>query len=121
MGQDEAAALAARCFPHVPPALLACLYRAGEPFPPNTAPLAGGGFQHVLEAGGWTGELVSDGQYLRFECPGCSSLMFQPNTDRGIMHALRVARSHKPGCCASRASRFRRTGIPAVWPDRISE
>lgn len=118
---DAARALAERCHPHVPPALLACLHRSGEPFPPNEAALARGGFQHVLDAGGWTGELIRGGQYIRFECPDCMSLMFQPNTARGMAHALRVARSHKPDCCAERAARFAETGIRAVWPDRLDE
>lgn len=118
---DAARELAERCHPHVPPALLAHLYRLGEPFPLNTAPLAEDGFQHVLDASGWTGELIEGGQYIRFDCPDCHSLMFQPATVRGIMHALRVARSHKPGCCAERAARFAETGISAVWPDSLAE
>jgi hypothetical protein len=109
------------CHPHVPCALLAELHRAGEPFPQNPAPLAGGGFGHVLEAGGWTGYLLQGGEYIRFDCPDCHSLMFQPNTHRGIAHALRVARAHKPDCCAERAARFAETGVPAVWPDRLDE
>jgi hypothetical protein len=113
--------LAQACHPHVPPALLAHLYRAGLPFPPVTGPLAEGGFAHVLEVASWTGELVQAGQYIRFGCPACSSLMFEPNTARGIMHAQRVARTHKPDCCGQRAARFAETGVPAVWPDRLDE
>jgi hypothetical protein len=117
----EAQALYERCFPHVPTALLAHLYRAGEAFPPNTAPRAEGSFQHVLDAGEWTGQLTEGGQFIRFDCPACSSLMFQPNTDRGIAHALKVARAHKPDCCAERAARFAETGTAAVWPDSLDE
>lgn len=121
MDEAEAARLAERCYPHVPAALLACLHRSGRPFPPMDAPLAAGGFSHVLEAGGWEGDLILGGTYIRFRCPDCSSLMFQPNTDRGIMHALRVAKVHKPGCCAERAARFAGTGTAAAWPDRLGE
>lgn len=109
------------CRPHVPPALLAHLYRTGQRFPPNEAPLAGCGFGHVLDESGWGGRLLEGGAYIRFDCPDCHSVMFEPNTLRGIRHALRVARRHKPGCCAERAARFAETGIPAVWPDRIDE
>lgn len=116
----DAQALADFCYPHVPPALLAHLYRAGEQFPVNPEPLTTRGFKHVLRHG-LTGELVCDGQYIRFDCPDCRSLMFQPNTDRGINHALRVARSHKPDCCAQRAARYAETGIPAAWPDSLDE
>jgi hypothetical protein len=118
---DAARQLLEACHPHVPCALLAHLHRLGQPFPQNTAPLAEGGFRHVLEAGGWRGRLVQGGQYIRFDCDQCHSLMFQPNTARGTGLALRVARSHKPGCCAERAARFAETGIPAVWPDRLDE
>lgn len=110
------------CRPHVPAALLAHLYRTGQPFPPNEAPLAACGFGHVLErSGGWTGRLIEGGAYIRFDCPDCSSVMFQPATLRGIRHALRVALTHKPGCCAERAARYAETGIPAAWPDRLDE
>jgi hypothetical protein len=109
------------CHPHVPCALLAHLHRAGEPFPPNTERLAPGGFRHVLEAGGWEGDLIQAAQYIRFYCAACRSLMFQPNTHRGIAHALKVARSHKPDCCAERAVRYAESGVPAVWPDRLDE
>ena len=119
---DQAARqLLEACRPHVPAALLAHLHRTGQPFPPNEAELAEGGYQHVLEAGGWTGYLVGRGYYIRFDCPDCHSLMFQPNTARGIRHALRVARGHKPDCCAERAARYARTGVPAAWPDRLDE
>lgn len=119
---DQAAReLMEACRPHVPTALLAHLYRTGQPFPPNTAPLAAGGFGHVLEAGGLTGELIQAGQYIRFGCGACHSVMFQPNTHRGISHALRVARAHRPRCCAERAARYAETGVPPVWPDRLDE
>lgn len=118
---DAARELAQACHPHVPPALLAHLYRAGQPFPPATGPRAEGGFAHVLDVASWTGVLIQAGQYIRFDCPACSSLMFQPNTARGVIHALRVARAHKPDCCAGRAARYAETGVPAVWPDELGE
>lgn len=118
---DAARQLLETCHPHVPAALLAECCRRGWAFPRNPGELAAGGFGHVLTAGGWTGATVHDGQYIRFDCPACSSLMFQPNTRRGIVHALRVARAHKPGCCDQRAARYRETGVPAVWPDRLDE
>lgn len=125
-----------RCAPHVPCAALAELWRAGEPFPtggetrrgevrgnepPVDAAPDSGGFQHVLDTGGWTGELLTSGDYIRFDCPDCHSLLFEPNTRRGIAHALRVARAHRPRCCADRAACYARTGVPAVWPDRVDE
>lgn len=105
------------CAPHVPCALLAHLWRLGEPFPVHAEPRAEGGFQHVLDAGGWTGGLISGGAYVVFRCPDCLSIMFQPNTARGIAHALKVAQNHKPDCCAERAQ----AGVITAWPDRLDE
>jgi hypothetical protein len=117
----EAQALAERCAPHVPPALLAHLYRAGQPFPAHSVPLARSGFQHVLDLWGWTGELLNGGMYIRFDGCACHTILFEPNTDRGIAHAYRVAFAHKPDCCAERAARYTVTGVPAPWPDSLDE
>jgi hypothetical protein len=106
---------------HVPCGRLAALWRAGEDFPALDEPCADGGYQHVLAAGGWDGELVNDGSQVRFWCPDCSTLMFQPNTARGHAHALKVALAHKPDCCRERAERFAGTGEVTAWPDSEDE
>lgn len=113
--------LAARCHPHVPPAYLAHLYREKRLFPLNPMTPTTESFQPVLDICGWSGVLICNGEYIRFDCPDCSSLMFQPNTKRGISHAMRVASMHKPRCCDERAARFAQTGVPAVWPDYVDE
>lgn len=116
---DAARQLMEQCHPHVPPALLAHLYRLGQPFPDNTAKLADPRPDYSLQ---WlTGRLLENGQYVRYDCPDCHSLMFQPNTERGIRHARTVDQAHKPDCCAERAERYAQTGVPAVWPDRLDE
>jgi hypothetical protein len=105
----------------VPPAYLAHLYREKQLFPRNEAELTTASFQPVLEICGWSGEYICNGEYIRFDCPDCMSLMFQPNTNRGIFHAMKVASAHKPQCCQERADLFAKTGVPAVWPDYLDE
>ena len=109
------------CAPHVPTALLAHLYRLGEPFPEQAEPRPERDLAWILGQVTCLGcELHGDG-YLRFWCDDCHSVMFQPFTDRGVAHGLRVDGSHKPDCCAERKIRYEATGVPPVWPDRLDE
>lgn len=98
-------------------ASLAALWRQERHFPPLPGPRATGGFGHVTRAGMGEGKLICGGQYIQFRCPACLTLLFEPNTDRGIAHAMRVAESHKPGCCADRAYLYRASGTVTAWPD----
>ena len=102
--------------PHVTAVLLADLWRKGQHFPPLAGPRAQGGFAHVTAAYG-EGRLICNGQYIEFRCPACLTLLFEPNTDRGLAHALRVSAHHKPACCAERAFLYRASGIVTAWPD----
>lgn len=106
---------------HVPCGALAAMWRDGEDFPVLDEPSAQEGFQHVLDAGGLDGEEISGGSYIRFRCPDCQTLMFQPNTDRGIAHALTVALAHRPDCCAERAAAYEASGEVTAWPDTEAE
>ena len=101
---------------HIQPRHLAELWRAGQEFPPLTEPRAAGGFGSVLQyCPSYQAQLVNGGDFIRFLCPDCQSVMFHSNTDRGIRHAAKVAAVHKPGCCAARQRQFR--GTPSAWPD----
>ena len=102
--------------PHLTAAVLADRWRKGQHFPPLPGPRAGGGFDHVTAAYG-EGRLICNGQYIEFRCPACLTLLFEPNTDRGIAHALRVSSAHKPACCAERAFLYRAARIVTAWPD----
>jgi hypothetical protein len=93
---------------------LARLRRAGLPFPADHGeePAPWGAEASCVEFG-VLGEVMPGGLYLRFWCPVCQTDMFQANSSRGILHARKVARTHKPLCCAQRAA----WGHPSVWPD----
>lgn len=95
-------------------AILARLARAGLPFPDDHGePPAPPGGEQSCEEFGVPGEVMPGGRYLRFWCPDCLTDMYEPNSPRGIIHARKTARSHKPACCAQRKS----WGVPTVWPD----
>jgi hypothetical protein len=93
---------------------LAALRRAGLPFPDDHGeePAGPGGEQSCAEFG-ILGEVMPGGAYLRFWCPDCQSEMFQVNSTRGTLHARKISRTHRPACCAERAS----WGRPSIWPD----
>ena len=115
------------CAPHVPTALLAHLYRLGEPFPPQTEPRSGVPLDAVFairaELGlpQYTADYVNGGDYIRFQCTGCQTLVFQPGTDRGIRFEARMARDHLRDCCDERRAEYERTGVVTCWPDRLDE
>lgn len=93
---------------------LAVLLRAGMPFPEDHGeePAEPGG-EYATGEWGVLGEIMPGGKYLRFWCPDCQTSMYQANSDRGIRHARKVARVHKPACCERRAA----GGKPSTWPD----
>jgi hypothetical protein len=69
----------------------------------------------------YTAEYICGGDYIRFQCTGCQTIVFQPNTDRGIAHEMKMARSHPQDCCDERRTAYVRTGIVTAWPDRLDE
>lgn len=96
-------------------AALAALARAGLPFPGDHGeqPAQPGG-EHSCTEFGVLGEVMPGGAYLHFWCPGCDSHMYQANSGRGVIHARKISKPHKPsGCCAERAT----WGKPSIWPD----
>lgn len=103
---------------HIGAARLAELHRAGEPFPPLTEPHAATGFAHVLAPSEfYRGTLICGGDYIRFQCAECQSLLFEPNTHRGIAHARRVGIAHLGACCAERKAAWRDHRTEKAWPD----
>jgi hypothetical protein len=112
---------------HVPPGVLAALWRAGQEFPPAGEPRSAMSLDAVfatrtaLGLPQYTAEYICDGDYIRFQCTGCQTIVFQPNTDRGILFEAKMARSHPQDCCDERRTAYVRTGIVTAWPDTGDE
>lgn len=107
--------------PHAPAALLAYLARENLPFPSTGVPMAAPGLDQIIAISGWTVARYGP-EYLLFRCPECRTSMYQPASQTGMTHALRVARKHKvpkrgtgPICCDQRAALDQET----IWPDSL--
>lgn len=98
-------------------ARLATLVREGVPFPRDPGErVAMPGGERCIEQYGVTGELLGQRRYIRFHCADCLTDMYEVNSARGIIHAQKIGRFHKPGCCAQRAA----AGVPSIWPDGVA-
>lgn len=108
---------------HIPPSVLAALWREGKDFPAHGEPRATRSLDPIFairaSAGlpQYTAEYICGGEYIRFQCTGCQTIVFQPNTDRGIGFEAKMARDHPQDCCDERRAAYERTGIVTAWPD----